>query len=384
MECVKARARATTGGGRCKCGRKARPRDVRTSGRCWVACDRCLGTIRRLPDASMVREDGSEYGAPDDLRNEDDPALWNPRYVLFARFNGRTPADQRRRDREKNGAAVNLGFMVWISGMLVRCGREHPSAMLNGYAYDHATWDAFLLRETEQREALRTKVAEGPNDHAIPLVDLRPGDCVRILGQILPVDSDFAARWKLRGETTIPAYAVILAGAHIAGPDPEDEDARSAVPPAPGDGASTVREDGPEYGVRRPWRIGDRVQYWQPGFPSGTVVGGSREDDRVLVRWDDEPDDMWVDPRDVTDGEPVRNDPPANDPPAGFWGKLSAKEDALRRAVRSLRDARDALRSVHADRAAAAVCRAMKSAEGALRHAQGIASRAARKQGGPS
>lgn len=49
-ECVKARARAATTGGRCKCGRKRRERVVETRVRCWVSCERCLGVVRQLPD----------------------------------------------------------------------------------------------------------------------------------------------------------------------------------------------------------------------------------------------------------------------------------------------------------------------------------------------
>jgi hypothetical protein len=51
-ECVKARARtATVNRGRCTCPAKLkRPRNVDVGHRAWVACDRCLGTIRQLPD----------------------------------------------------------------------------------------------------------------------------------------------------------------------------------------------------------------------------------------------------------------------------------------------------------------------------------------------
>lgn len=49
LDCTKARARAAFTH-RCACGRKARPTDVKgTPGRRqWIACFRCLGSIRQL------------------------------------------------------------------------------------------------------------------------------------------------------------------------------------------------------------------------------------------------------------------------------------------------------------------------------------------------
>jgi hypothetical protein len=51
MECTKARARTVGNRGRCTCPKKLkRPRAVTNRIRAWEACDRCLGTIRALPD----------------------------------------------------------------------------------------------------------------------------------------------------------------------------------------------------------------------------------------------------------------------------------------------------------------------------------------------
>jgi predicted amidophosphoribosyltransferase len=50
-ECVKARARTATNRGRCTCPAKLkRPRPVDVGHRAWLACDRCLGVIKNLPD----------------------------------------------------------------------------------------------------------------------------------------------------------------------------------------------------------------------------------------------------------------------------------------------------------------------------------------------
>jgi hypothetical protein len=47
MACARARHRAAVTH-RCVCGRLRRPRTVSTGIRTWVACDRCLGTIRQI------------------------------------------------------------------------------------------------------------------------------------------------------------------------------------------------------------------------------------------------------------------------------------------------------------------------------------------------
>jgi hypothetical protein len=47
-DCTKARARAVENHHRCACGRKRRERIIRTAIRSWVACVRCLGTVRQI------------------------------------------------------------------------------------------------------------------------------------------------------------------------------------------------------------------------------------------------------------------------------------------------------------------------------------------------
>jgi len=49
FECTKARAKTACTGGRCHCGRKARPGSPRrVYSRSWIPCHRCLGTIRQV------------------------------------------------------------------------------------------------------------------------------------------------------------------------------------------------------------------------------------------------------------------------------------------------------------------------------------------------
>ena len=48
MDCTRARARAVANHHRCVCGRKRRERTIVTAVRSWIACNRCLGTVRQL------------------------------------------------------------------------------------------------------------------------------------------------------------------------------------------------------------------------------------------------------------------------------------------------------------------------------------------------
>ena len=47
--CTRARHKAVLARGRCVChARERRPRQVSNGSRAWIACDRCLGSIRQL------------------------------------------------------------------------------------------------------------------------------------------------------------------------------------------------------------------------------------------------------------------------------------------------------------------------------------------------
>jgi hypothetical protein len=47
LACTRARHRAVLMR-KCCCGHRRRPRHVSTPWRAWIACDRCLGTIRQV------------------------------------------------------------------------------------------------------------------------------------------------------------------------------------------------------------------------------------------------------------------------------------------------------------------------------------------------
>lgn len=49
LSCVRARARVACGSKRCSCPKALkRERVIKTASRSWVACDRCLGSVRQL------------------------------------------------------------------------------------------------------------------------------------------------------------------------------------------------------------------------------------------------------------------------------------------------------------------------------------------------
>lgn len=53
MATIRARQRAACGGG-CSCGKLRDPVTKTAFGRTWIACLRCLGTIRQLQNAVKV------------------------------------------------------------------------------------------------------------------------------------------------------------------------------------------------------------------------------------------------------------------------------------------------------------------------------------------
>jgi hypothetical protein len=50
MDCTKARHKATVNRGKCSCGRKRKEREATNGIRRWIVCNRCLGTVKQLPD----------------------------------------------------------------------------------------------------------------------------------------------------------------------------------------------------------------------------------------------------------------------------------------------------------------------------------------------
>ena len=84
----------------------------------------------------------------------DPPAAgaWNPRYVLYAQSQGRTPPAQWDADRAEWPVAVVRGFLRWIGARQREFYAQHPERFAWGshgrpdahVIQDVIAWDAFL------------------------------------------------------------------------------------------------------------------------------------------------------------------------------------------------------------------------------------------------
>lgn len=70
---------------------------------------------------------------------------WNPRYVLFARCNGRTPEQQDAHDAAQ--PARNLEFMSWVQARRQEYQRYSDKSRL----FDNAGFGAWLERWVGER-----------------------------------------------------------------------------------------------------------------------------------------------------------------------------------------------------------------------------------------
>ena len=70
---------------------------------------------------------------------------WNPRYVAYAGYFGRTPEAQQKFDREVNWpASPATGFILWISERKQEFKKQNPKAFLGDDISDFDAWDEFL------------------------------------------------------------------------------------------------------------------------------------------------------------------------------------------------------------------------------------------------
>jgi hypothetical protein len=75
----------------------------------------------------------------------DPPTLaLNPRWVNYARVNGRDPEEQLAHDREYWKGGSMCGFLLWGREVLAEFSRQHPEAFAFGRLLDHAAYDAWL------------------------------------------------------------------------------------------------------------------------------------------------------------------------------------------------------------------------------------------------
>ena len=72
-------------------------------------------------------------------------AIWNPRYVAFARSQGRTAEAQREHDREEWPGAAAVPFMLWIReqwrAFFAERGEKKPDSL---WPHHHEAFDKWL------------------------------------------------------------------------------------------------------------------------------------------------------------------------------------------------------------------------------------------------
>jgi len=70
--------------------------------------------------------------------------MYNDRFVLFARSNGRTPEEQ------KAAQLGNAEYLAWLSTMQRRFRAVSPHSFVEGRMFDDKGFDAFLEREASK------------------------------------------------------------------------------------------------------------------------------------------------------------------------------------------------------------------------------------------
>lgn len=72
------------------------------------------------------------------------PVVDNPRYLNYARCQGRTPAAQLEHDRNMWPGGLMVGFIIWNHARLQEFHRSHPAAFMDKHLYNHTAYDAWL------------------------------------------------------------------------------------------------------------------------------------------------------------------------------------------------------------------------------------------------
>jgi hypothetical protein len=70
---------------------------------------------------------------------------WNPRYVCYAKANGRTPEAQREHDRREWPGAAACPIILWLRRREQDSAKAHPEAVTRGGGIsDHDAYTRFL------------------------------------------------------------------------------------------------------------------------------------------------------------------------------------------------------------------------------------------------
>ena len=76
---------------------------------------------------------------------------WNPRYVIFAEKNGRTPQEQL--DHDKASGTHMMNFMLWIRHAVSRFKKTRPECTTGDGISDQDAFTAFLETQEVINEA---------------------------------------------------------------------------------------------------------------------------------------------------------------------------------------------------------------------------------------
>lgn len=77
----------------------------------------------------------------------------NPRYVNFARSNGRTPAEQIQRDKKEYPGGCMIPFVEWNRERIREFANTHPELCFMGTFKNAEDYDAWLTKWVDERTA---------------------------------------------------------------------------------------------------------------------------------------------------------------------------------------------------------------------------------------
>ena len=123
------------------------------------------------------------------------PGGWNPRYIAYAKDNGRGPAAQLEHDAKSPSGM--MGFVRWVDRCLAIFKGQHPEAFTGGYLKDGSAFDAWL-------EGLIVPIFASDEDALLRRADimvgmLRMGEGIAF-GSDADMIADLAAAIRKRGE----------------------------------------------------------------------------------------------------------------------------------------------------------------------------------------